>query len=97
VDKFIAALLAGMAISAPAAAHHIEITVGWLIGFNELTDEVILDDGKAYYASPWINFSVLIPGERFLVEFVQSNSRKEIVSMIPVPVIEGPRLTAVND
>ncbi len=97
MDKFIAALLAGMAISAPAAAHHIEITVGWLIGFDELTDEVFLDDGKAYYASPWINFSVLVPDERFLVEFVQRKSRKEIVAVIPVPVIGGPRLTAIND
>lgn len=95
--KIFALLLIALAVSGPAVADHEEVTVAWVIGVDELTDEVLLHDGRAYHASPWINFSLLVPGERFLIELARRGSHKEIVAMIPAPVMEGPRLTAAND
>lgn len=95
--KFIASLLVVMAISFPAAAYGTKVAVGWLIGFDELTDEVFLDDGKTYHASPRINFSLLNPGERFFIEFVQTRWRKKIVVIIPFPVLDERQLTSADD
>jgi hypothetical protein len=97
VIKFLASLLVVMGINGPVEAHHIRGTVGWLVGFDEMTDEVYLDDGKTYYASPRINFSSLVLGERFFIEFVETNSHKRIVAMMPIPVMDEPLLTWVND
>lgn len=95
--KYIVSFLVAMGISGQATAHHTKIKVGWLIGFDELTDEIFLSDGKTYYASSRINFSLLVPGERFLVEFVETRSRMKITAMVPVPVMEEHLLTSVND
>lgn len=95
--KFIASLLVVMAIGGPAAAHDTKVTVGWLIGFDELTNEVFLDDGKIYQASPRIDFSLLDPGQRFFIEFVHTRSRKKIVEIIPIPVMDEQQLISVND
>ena len=97
MDKFIASLLAVMTVSSPAIADQVKVTVGWLTGFNVQADEVYLDDGKTYHAPPQIDFSVLNPGERYLVEFTQSPARKKIVVIIPVPVMDERRLTSAND
>ena len=95
--KFITSLLVVMAISGPAAAHDTKVKVGWLISFDKLTNEVFLDDGRVYYGSPRIDFSSLVRGERFFIEFVQTRSRKKIVAMIPFPVMEEQLLTSVSD
>jgi hypothetical protein len=97
VIKFIILLLVVMAISRPAAAHDTKIVVGRLINFDKLTNEVFLDDGRIYYGSPRVDFSLLVRGERFFIEFVRTRSRKNIVAMIPLPVMEEQLLTSVND
>ena len=95
--KFITSLLVVLAVSGPAAAHDTKVKVGRLISFDELTKEVFLDDGKVYFGSPRIDFSLLLRGERFFIEFVQTRSRKNIVAMIPFPVMDDQLLTSVND
>ena len=97
VVKFIASMIVVMAISGSVAAHHTKVAVGWLIGFNERTGEILLNDGRTYRASSRIDFSLLNRGERFLVEFEQTRSFREIIAMIPVPVMDDPPLTIVND
>jgi hypothetical protein len=97
VFKFIAPLLVVLTVSMPLSAHNTGTMVGWVIGFDKYTDKVYLNDGKVYYAAPWINLSLLIRGERFFIEFVQIESRTEIVTMIPIPIMEEPQLTVVND
>ena len=88
VFRFFAVVLCSLMLFRPVAAHDGDFVVGWIAGVDELSDEIILDDGKSFVVSPDINFEMLTPGTRVMLTFTSTPWGRVVVQIIPVPQIE---------
>ena len=86
--RLFAIALCSLMLAGPAKAHDEGFVVGWISGVDRLSDEIILDDGKIFVASPYINFEMLSPGRRVMLEFISGPSGRTAVEVIPLPQIE---------
>lgn len=92
-----AVLLLSLMVFRPAAADDSDYSVGWIAALDDMTDEIILHNGQRYIVSPDINFEMLAPGMRVLLEFDMAPQNKEVSEILPIPQFEpvGRVLTGV--
>ena len=98
--KTAALALCALMLAGPAAAEDfgyedvdvedVDHTVGWITGVDELTDEIFLDDGRAFVVLPHINFEMLSPGARVMLVFRATPAGRKIEQILPLPPFDTP-------
>ena len=86
--RVFAILLLSLVLIRPVVANEGAFSVGWIAALDDMTDEIILHDGRRYVVSPDINFEMLAPGMRVLLEFRSTTLRREVSEILPVPPFE---------
>lgn len=88
VIRLFAVLLFSLMLVRPAAAHDSDYSVGWITALDDMTDEIMLHNGQRYIVSPDINFEMLAPGMRVLLEFDAAPLNREVTEILPIPQFE---------
>lgn len=90
--RLFAVVLCSLILVGPVVAHGAlddEAIVGWIAGVDELSDEIILDNGKSFVVSPDINLEMLKPGSRVMLTFIATPWGKAVAEIIPVPQMKS--------
>lgn len=68
----------------------VEYAIGWIVGLDDLTDEIFLDDGKVFVVAPHVNFEMLAPGLRVKLMFQSTPSGRKVQQILPVAPSQSP-------
>lgn len=92
VFRFFAVVLLSLMMASPIVAHDAdggEVVIGWITGVDELSDEIILDNGRSFVVSADIYFQMLSPGTRVMLTFVSTPWGRVIAEIIPAPQMKA--------